>query len=166
MRTCPKNIKANKINHCPLCTEDVDDHLVGGYLEPNTVFGPTLLVKPYNRVSQGGVFAGISVMFESDSVPTDDKKVWVDVTANCDHLAHMELKTSKKGICDEEEPPEEKEGDVQEEWSELKPFDPEAYPEPPRETESIPFSTPATIATEWEPLFGSFEEQQQKRINE
>ena len=119
-----------------------------GYLDTNTVFVPTLLVKPYKRSSSYGVVAGISVMIESDSVPTEHKKVCVDVTASCDPLAHMEVKASKRGVLDEEEPPEEKEGDVQEEWSELKPFDPKKYSEPPRETESIPSSTPASTHTD------------------
>ena len=141
MRTCPKNTIANKINQCPLCLEDVSDHVVVGYLDPNTVFGPILLVKPYERSSSLGVIAGISVMIESESVPTEDKKVWVDVTANCDPLAHMEVKTSKKGIWDEGDPAEENEGDGKEEWSKLKPFDPEAYSEPPRETENMPRET-------------------------
>ena len=41
MRTCPKNIKANKINRCPLRIEDVGDHVVVGYLDYCTWSDPS-----------------------------------------------------------------------------------------------------------------------------
>ena len=75
----------------------------------------------------------------------------------------MEVKTQKKGVWDDDdEPPDEKKED--DAGPELKDFNPETYSGQPRETESIASSSSKAAAThpDFEPLFGSVEEQQQK----